>query len=230
MYKFNNRKEVEEYLRGLKLTEPEDHIRKVVVSLRSDPKKYHLYNNGIDRKTGVQRMPICSKGTIDKIKRLLDEGKLDPYIDYISQASDGSTSLNKIVEDSKEKVQLSAEQSSKETNQFGIIKELKTFIVTIGNQQLDAATILQKIWMELGAGKIDYEIAGIIGKEFGVVNAGSELFMGSNSILQYLNLHRIVRSEQRLMPNGPRPSFNQTHWILTDYGKEIVLMLNKTKR
>jgi hypothetical protein len=263
MDNLTSRKDAEQFLIGLRLRIPEEDVRKIVNALRSDTPKYRIYKGGIDRKTGATRTPISSKGTVDKIKKLYDEGELKPYLEYlkITAEADGSepsltkskeTELNPMPTNGQ-KVTPALQQGQEEhldnirrepddpvasrlyqqQNQSDIreiIRKLETFIVTIGNQQLDAATVLQKIWGELEFGKTDYEIAGLVGKEFKLENAGIDLFNATHSLLARLSLHKIVDKEQRLMPNGPRSPYHQTYWTLTDFGKEIVQFLERANR
>jgi len=159
MYKLNDRKQAEEYLRGLTLAEPEEQVRKVVINLHSRRSKYSLYNNGIDRKTGVQRIPICSKGTVDKIKRLLDEGKLDSYLDYIDQSPDVSTPLNKPLENSKEKVQVS-EQLPKETSNDALLIKHFDRVVTTADQL--ASRVAKLVYYRESQNEIRYNEGNIV--------------------------------------------------------------------
>lgn len=87
MDNLTSRKDVEQFLIGLRIRVPEEEVRKIVDALRSDSHKYRLYKGGIDRKTGAARMPITSKGTVDKIKKLYDEGELKPYLEYLKIAA-----------------------------------------------------------------------------------------------------------------------------------------------
>jgi len=88
MDNLTSRKDVEQFLIGLRIRVPEEEVRKIVDALRSDSHKYRLYKGGIDRKTGAARMPITSKGTVDKIKKLYDEGELKPYLEYLKIAAE----------------------------------------------------------------------------------------------------------------------------------------------
>jgi len=55
MDNLTSRKDVEQFLIGLRIRVPEEEVRKIVDALRSDSHKYRLYKGGIDRKTGAAK-------------------------------------------------------------------------------------------------------------------------------------------------------------------------------
>lgn len=80
--KFTNSEDAKRFLLGLGLQVSEDAVKQVVniLSGRTDRSLYSLYVTR-PRKPA----PICGKGTAYKIKRLYNEGKLEPYLAYLSQ-------------------------------------------------------------------------------------------------------------------------------------------------
>jgi len=81
MDKLDNFEDAEEFLRGLGLHVDEGVVRQVmsVLSCEAHEPLYSLYAT----RPGMPP-PICGKGTVYKIKRLYDKGKLKPYLDYLS--------------------------------------------------------------------------------------------------------------------------------------------------
>ena len=81
--KIDNPTELKQFLRGLGITIPEDVISQVVsvLSGKTDKSLYSLYVNRPDRP-----IPICGKGTVYKIRKLYNEGKLEPYLTYLQQS------------------------------------------------------------------------------------------------------------------------------------------------
>jgi len=96
-----NQEDADRFLRRLDLRVGEDVILQVVEALTGNKKSlYDLYAYGTKR-NGSTRSPVCGKGTADKIKRLYESGKLDPYLSflgyraYISGLDDLTASLEK---------------------------------------------------------------------------------------------------------------------------------------
>ena len=69
------------FLRQLTLRVSESVVRQVVTELlkRDDRVLYGLYALQVDKPASV-----CGKGTVYKIKSLFDEGRLGPYLDYLT--------------------------------------------------------------------------------------------------------------------------------------------------
>jgi hypothetical protein len=83
MDKLNNSEDVKEFLKGLGLHINEEVVRKVVNVLSGEVHQslYSLYKTRPDKPTS-----ICGKGTAYKIKNLYDKGKLQPYLNWLSQS------------------------------------------------------------------------------------------------------------------------------------------------
>lgn len=81
--KFLNQEEATQFLRKLGLKIEESVICQVIEAITSNNQSlYELYASG-NRRDGSARSPVCGKGTADKIKRLYEKGKLDPYLSYL---------------------------------------------------------------------------------------------------------------------------------------------------
>ena len=82
--KFTKDWDPDKFLRGIGLRIDGNTVLRVVDVLegRLRISSYDLYRSGI-RRDGTRRTPICGKGTVYKIKRLYEAGKLDPYIAYL---------------------------------------------------------------------------------------------------------------------------------------------------
>lgn len=67
---------------------PEEVVHKVVSFLTGENQTslYELYASGT-RRDGRSRIPICGKGTAAKVKKLFENGKLQPYLDYLEDTS-----------------------------------------------------------------------------------------------------------------------------------------------
>ena len=67
-------------------------VREVVRALQGlrGRSKYDLYALG-SRADGTTRLPICGKGTVDKIERLLQKGALQPYIAFLEKGYSGDS-------------------------------------------------------------------------------------------------------------------------------------------
>jgi len=76
--------EAEAFLRELGFTLQESVIRTVVLVLlgKRPESKYDLHRHGRNKR-GVERKPICGKGTVEKIEKLQKGGKLGPYIAWL---------------------------------------------------------------------------------------------------------------------------------------------------
>jgi|GEM_PF-5196550 len=76
--KLSTPRQVNEFLRELGLRLTEDTVRRIVRTLSDGGSLFSVYG----RKKGSS--PLCGKGTAYKIKRLLDSGELQPYLDWLS--------------------------------------------------------------------------------------------------------------------------------------------------
>jgi len=105
MDKLNNSKDAKEFLRDLGLYIDEEVVRLVVnvVSGRVHQSLYSLYTTRPNKP-----VPVCGKGTVDKIKRLYDIGKLQPYIDYISDTMTTGEASNEQIMETKDDVPIEA--------------------------------------------------------------------------------------------------------------------------
>ncbi len=81
MYRLANSEDVKRFLQGLTLHIDEKVVRQVTDVLTGNSRQslYSLYAMRPNKPN-----PICGKGTVDKIKKLYAEGKLQPYLDYLS--------------------------------------------------------------------------------------------------------------------------------------------------
>jgi hypothetical protein len=81
MDKLNNSKDAEKLLKGLGLRIDEAVVRQVVnvLSGKAHQSIYSLWATRNDKPA-----PVCGKGSVYKIKKLYDEGILQPYLDYLS--------------------------------------------------------------------------------------------------------------------------------------------------
>lgn len=75
--------DVDKFLRKLGLRVPRNIVSQVVDVLerKSTVSYYELYSSGTKR-DGSQRVAVCGKGTVDKIKKLYDAGQLNTYLAY----------------------------------------------------------------------------------------------------------------------------------------------------
>jgi len=81
MDKLNNSEDAKRLLQGLGLHIDEAVVRQVinVLSGKAHQSLYSLYATRPDKP-----VPVCGKGSVYKIKKLYDEGELQPYLDYLS--------------------------------------------------------------------------------------------------------------------------------------------------
>ena len=205
MDNLTSRKDVEQFLIGLRIRVPEEDVRKIVNALRSDPHKYHLYMGGIDRKTGATRVPITSKGTADKIKKLYDEGELKPYLAYLSNSPT-------VGEAKVEQIKQAKNDVPKES----------------GTGQVPYEETLQKQKMRELAGKLGTETVSKLydfrsqlitqGVQIGGVGEIQEAF-------ERLCLYGVV--ERREEPANPIfPGLRPTaYWVFTETGKSLIRYL-----
>lgn len=78
---FSSQEEAEKFLRGLRLTVPEAVVRQVVKVVAGEVKSsFHKLYAG-NKREGVP--PLCGKGTVTKIRKLWQKGRLQPYWDYL---------------------------------------------------------------------------------------------------------------------------------------------------
>lgn len=91
MAKVRDQAQAEQFLKGLGLRKGEGLIRTVVLTSmgRTGRSLYDLYAHGQSR-DGSTRAPICGKGTVQKIVKLMDEGRLDPYLSYLNSEMAGT--------------------------------------------------------------------------------------------------------------------------------------------
>ena len=82
MDKISSQGDAEQYLRDLRLFVPEEVVRQVV-NVASGKDKTSFYKLWAGNKS-LKVLPICGKGTVNKIKKLFAEGKLEPYLDYLN--------------------------------------------------------------------------------------------------------------------------------------------------
>ena len=82
MDKLNNPEDAKMFLQGLGLHIDEAVVRQVVnvLSGKAHQSRYSLYATRPDKPA-----PVCGKGSVYKIKKLYDEGELEPYLAYLSQ-------------------------------------------------------------------------------------------------------------------------------------------------
>ena len=92
MDNIRDKQEAERFLRRCRLMIEESVVREVVRSLQglSGRSKYDLWASG-SRADGTTRLPICGKGTVDKIDRLLQKGALQPYIAFLEKGYSGDS-------------------------------------------------------------------------------------------------------------------------------------------
>jgi hypothetical protein len=83
MDKLNNYEDAKKLLQGLGLHIDEAVVRQVINALseKSHQSLYSLYATRAGKP-----VPVCGKGTVYKIKKLYDDGDLQPYLDYVSDA------------------------------------------------------------------------------------------------------------------------------------------------
>ena len=67
-----------------------------VLSGKNDKSLYSLYVN-----RPARSLPICGKGTVYKIRKLYNEGKLEPYLTYLQQSPIADESKTEQTKDSK---------------------------------------------------------------------------------------------------------------------------------
>ena len=78
-----NEEDRDKFLYAIGLTVGNIVVSQVVDALegKSHNSLYDLYTDG-PRRDGNERKPVCSKNTVIKIKRLHQNGRLDPYLKY----------------------------------------------------------------------------------------------------------------------------------------------------
>lgn len=68
--------------RDIDLRVSEAVLRAVVTTVLAGEKTYHLWSNGSDGRS------TCARGTVTRIRRLLESGRLDPYVAYLNQSEE----------------------------------------------------------------------------------------------------------------------------------------------
>lgn len=81
MDNFSSQEDAEQYLRGVGLTVPEAVVRQVVKVVSGEVKSSFRKLYACNKREGV--LPLCGKGTVTKIRNLWQEGRLQPYWDYL---------------------------------------------------------------------------------------------------------------------------------------------------
>jgi len=107
-----------------------------------------------------------------------------------------------------------------------IIGELKAFMVTVCNKELDALEILYQLRGRLTEGIKSNEVLGAITDRFGgsIIGESSE---SSFEVFNKLSLLKIVDLHQRR--EGRPVSYDVGFWVLTDFGKDVIRYIDKNK-
>jgi len=107
-------------------------------------------------------------------------------------------------------------------------RELSEFTVNAGGVEIQALAVLEKSWRRFTAGVTPGEFLTELIKEFllGTENHRG-LWDATNSLLEELSLYQIIRLEQRRRGGTVREKEDTGYWILTEYGKAVVLKMRR---
>ena len=103
MIELKNLKQAEDFLRGIGFRIEEMVIRKVLLTaLGQIPGSISDLHEHGKRRDGTYRHPVCGHKTVTKIRRLLKDGVLEPYVNYLryvteSTPTQAQTDVNDIV-------------------------------------------------------------------------------------------------------------------------------------
>ena len=112
-----------------------------------------------------------------------------------------------------------------------VVEKLKAFKVTIGDKQLDAATILSGLQRQgkFTLGVHMYEVTDAITKVFrGSVTSEADS-NASRSVFDNLSLWGLAQLEQRRTASGPH-QYDVGYWILTDLSKKVIQHLESEEK
>lgn len=88
MDNIQNEQDADRFMHGIGLRISREVVREIIGVLTGEVPKtlYDLFAAG-ERRDGSQRQPVCGKGTAYKIKKLYDDGDIEPYLSYLSLLS-----------------------------------------------------------------------------------------------------------------------------------------------
>lgn len=111
------------------------------------------------------------------------------------------------------------------------IRELTSFVASVGDVNMDSGTVLLKLWGQFSTGLTLSEFLTRLTKEFSLSVADPQcLWDAANSLLEELCLYQVIRLEQRRRGGTVRDKIDADYWVLTDYGKMIVLKFRRESR
>ena len=110
------------------------------------------------------------------------------------------------------------------------IQELSGFTTHVGDIDINAVDVLDRFWGDLTGGMAPAGFLTRLTKEFSLSVADAEGgWDATMSLLEEFSLHQIIRLEQRRRGTS-QGQFDADYWILTDYGKTIVLKLRRENK
>jgi integrase len=110
------------------------------------------------------------------------------------------------------------------------IQELELLVVHVGVFQIDTISLLKTSWGKFSSGLTLPDFLTILNNGFASGSMDFKLLPdAADLILENLSLHQIIRQEQRRR-GTVRDKIDVDYWVLTDYGKEVVLSLKRTEK
>ncbi len=101
----------------------------------------------------------------------------------------------------------------------------------VGDIEINALTVLGRAWGSFTEGITSSEFLTLISKEYSLsVEDAQGIWNATNSLLGELSLHQVTKLEQRRRGGTVRGKIDIDYWVLTDYGKTVVLKLRRESR
>ena len=96
LVKISDPQDAKQFLRSVGLTVPEEVVLRVAEVVRGKVKRsiYSLWHG--NKRFG--EMPVCAKGTVTKIRKLYEAGKLKPYLDYLDGGATVQPASDQVLE------------------------------------------------------------------------------------------------------------------------------------
>jgi len=111
-----------------------------------------------------------------------------------------------------------------------LLADLASFSVKLVDRTTNAANFLSLLWQKFGSGITTVQVIQTLTTEFGFSASDPQaLWNGVETLLAQLNLRQIIFQEQRRGGTTVRGKVDIGHWVLTDFGKTVVLEIEKRK-
>ena len=160
--------------------------------------------------------------TAKEVQEWLGHARLDTTGRYLDLAPD---SLHEAVKRTTTNRPLPNQDAVAQT-----IQELSGFTTRVGDIDINAFAVLGRLWGDFTGGMTPAELLTRLTKEFSLSVVDPQGFWDATmSLLEEFSLYQVIRLEQRRRGTA-RDKIDVDYWVLTDYGKMIVLMLRRENR